>query len=133
MYDEIINAVNTSLRSIPNIPTVVEENTSFSPSLGQPYVRTTIIPSEPLQISRGDDRLLQYSSLIQIDYFKQLTGGSTEAMVDTIVSHFNNVTNRDLGLPQYEAIVLRTWRNPANKEQNWYRMPVMLRVQWFSE
>lgn len=132
MYDTIINLTNTKLATIPSLPTLYTENTSGSPPLRDPYMRTTLIPSEPLQITRGSNRTLQYTSLFQIDYFTPKTLGSLNPNIDSIVSFFNSDTNRLLS-DDMQVTVLRAWRGTSTTEDNWYRTPVMLRIQWFTE
>lgn len=132
MYDEIINLTNSALQSIPNLPTLYAENISGAPTMRDPYMRTTLIPSEPFQISRGSQRLLQYSGLIQVDYFMPKTLGSTNPSVDAIIKYFNSEVNRLLS-PDMQVMVLRAWRGTSTVEDNWYKTPVMLRLQWFAE
>lgn len=133
MYKTVIETVNTSLKSINNIPQIFEENMEGKPELLTPWVRTTLIPSEPLQISRGVDRLLQYSALMQIDVFIPKGKGSTSSIVDDIIGHFNDSDNRELtSADDMQLIVLRSWRGVSSVEQNWYRSTVFVRLQWFN-
>lgn len=134
MYKTVIDAVNESLKEINNIPIIFEENMTGKPALMDPWIRTTIVPSEPTQISRGEDRILQYSSLVQIDIFNPKGSGSTQSNVDDVIHHFNNKLNRYLtNDPEMQLTVLRAWRGTSTIEQNWYKTIVFIRLQWFSE
>lgn len=132
MYNTIINEVNDSLKTISNIPTIFEENIDGKPSLMNPWIRTTIIPSEPIQISKGDDRLLQYSALMQIDVFTPKGSSSTPQIIDDIIAHFNDKNNRNITDDELQLTALRSWRGSSTQEQNWYKTIIFVRLQWFS-
>lgn len=134
MYDNVINLTNTALESISGVPTLIKENVQGQADLRSDWMRTTLIPSEPLQLSRGDIVLKQYSGLFQIDYFKVKGSGSTSNVIDDIINHFNNYNGRFLGNDEFAQLtVLRAWRGTSTQEDTWYRTPIILRLQWYQE
>lgn len=134
MYDNVINLTNTALESISGVPTLIKENVQGQADLRSDWMRTTLIPSEPLQLSRGDIVLKQYSGLFQIDYFKSKGSGSTSNVIDDIINHFNNYNGRFLGNDEFAQLtVLRAWRGTSTQEDTWYRTPIILRLQWYQE
>lgn len=134
MYDNVINLTNTALESISGVPPLIKENVQGQADLRSDWMRTTLIPSEPLQLSRGDIILKQYSGLFQIDYFKAKGSGSTSNVIDNIIDHFNNYNGRFLGNDTFAQLtVLRAWRGTSTQEDTWYRTPIILRLQWYQE
>lgn len=135
MYDTVINETNNALSTIPGVPaTFIRENVTGQADLRSDWMRTTLIPSEPLQLSRGDRILKQYSGLMQIDYFKAKGTSSNSLTIDAIVNHFNGYNGRFLGDDSFlQLTVLRAWRGTSTQEDTWYRTPVMLRLQWYQE
>ena len=94
MFEQIINAINNALTSIPGLPTLFTENNAGKPQLLTPWMRSTIIPSEPTQVTIGLDRTLRFTGLVQVDYFIPSNQGSTTANVDVIINWFNDKDTR---------------------------------------
>ncbi len=134
MYDTVIDLTNDALLTVPGVPNLIRENVQGQADLRSDWMRTTLIPSEPLQLSRGDRVLKQYSALFQIDYFKAKGQASTSTVIDNIINQFNGYNGRFIGTDAFmQLTVLRAWRGTSSQEDTWYRTPVMLRLQWYQE
>lgn len=131
-YSNIINGFNNALRSIPNVPALFTENQQGKPSdVLTPWMRSTMIPSEPIPVTIGYYRQFRFTSVFQIDYFSPLDGGSDIEVIDTIINWFNSADNRFRTEDGTEFIVTAAWRQTAEPMTAWYRTPIMVRVQWY--
>lgn len=131
MFEQIINAINNALTSIPGLPTLFTENNAGKPQLLTPWMRSTIIPSEPTQVTIGLDRTLRFTGLVQVDYFIPSNQGSTTANVDVIINWFNDKDNRFITEDGKEITILMAWRGTSTTETDWYRTPIFIRYQTF--
>lgn len=129
MFNQIITGINTALVSIPGVPALYKENESAKPALLDHWMRTTILPSEPVQVTSGLNRTLSFTGIIQLDYFTPPNTGSAPAMVDTIVNYFNDKDNRFITVDGQEIMVTWCWRGTANTETKWYKTPIFIRYQ----
>lgn len=132
MNSDIINAINTVIKSIPGVPTLAEENSSYKPELLTPWVRSTVLPAEPSQVFNGLNRTLRFSGLIQIDYFAPANTDADIEMIDNIVDYFNHKDNRFLTLDTQELTFLAAWRGVGVPDTDWFRVPVYVRYETFS-
>lgn len=133
MYNQIINAINTAASGIANAPTLYTENQADKPAIGSPYMRTTLLPSEPVPVTSGINRMLSFTGIMQLDYFTPPGTTSTVNMVDTIVEHFNNKDNRFLTETGQEIMITAAWRGTSSTETKWYRTPIFLRYQAYDK
>ena len=133
-YTKIINTVNNAVQNLPNAPSnLFVENIQGKPvDVLTPWMRTTLLPSEPVQVTIGYERQLRYTSLIQLDYFQPLNVGSTSDFIDSTVDWFNNKDNRFMENDGFNFTVLSAWRQTSEPTDKWYRTPIMIRVQWYA-
>lgn len=131
-YESIINGINNAIESIAGVPVLFKENKQNKPAdVLTPWMRTTLLPSEPMEVTIGYDRQLRYTGIVQLDYFVPLNYGSTITDVDTIVNWFNNKDNRFININDIEFIVLSSWRGTSIPGDKWYSTPIYIRVQWY--
>lgn len=131
MNEKIIKAVNTALKALPGVPTLAEENVSFKPKLLTAWMRTTLLPSEPVQVTIGYDRTLRHNGLMQVDMFFPANTGSSPASVETVINWFNNKDNRFMTQDGERIIIESAWRGTASTNTDWYRVPVYLRYMTY--
>lgn len=131
IFSPVINAINKQLKLIPSAPTLAEENKGFKPTLRTKWMRSTLLPAEPTQISLGTDRMLQYTGVCQVDYFIPAGTGSDDAMIDTIVAYFNAADRRFLTEAGQQVNIKLAWRGVGTTETDWYRTPIFIRYETF--
>lgn len=133
IYSPIINAINKQLKAINGAPVLAEENTSFKPVLRTPWMRSTLLPSEPVQMSLGDERILRYNGICQVDVFFPVGSGSTSQVVDQIVAHFNSLPVRFLDEAGEKINIKLAWRGVGVNEPEWYKTPIFIRYEMFTQ
>lgn len=132
MNGKIITGINNAIKSISGLPTLFEENMNGKPQLLTPWMRTTIIPNEPVQTSIGYDRQLRFTGLIQLDYFQPANTSSDISNVDIIVDWFNNKDNRFITYDGLDILVPLAWRGTGNSATDWYRVPIFIRYETYN-
>lgn len=133
MFNQIINAINTAIASVPGVPILYTENQAAKPTLLTPYMRSTLLPSEPVPVTSGLNRMLSFNGIMQLDYFTPLDTTSAVGGVDTIINFFNNKSNRFLTNTGQEVMITAAWRGTGNTETKWYRVPIFLRYQSYNQ
>lgn len=133
--DKIIAAINKSLSEINGIPTINPENKTYKPTQRVSWCRTTHLPAEPTQTTIGFDRQIRWGGLYQIDLFFPSNTGAIQPIADAVVAHFN--TNRFIPLddtnPEEVLTIRMAWRGTSAVETDWYRVPVLLRYEAFTQ
>ena len=132
MNGKIITGINSAITSITGMPTLYEENKGGKPTLLTPWMRTTIIPNEPVQTSYGYDRQLRFTGLIQLDYFQPSNTSSDIANIDTIVDWFNGKDNRFLTSDGLPILIPLAWRGTATSGTDWYKVPIFIRYETYN-
>lgn len=134
--NEIITAVNNALTtSIGNLPTLYMSNsTNSKPPLLTPWMRTTIIPSEPTPVTAGVDRQLQFTGLIQLDYFYPAGQGPTDSNgnIDRIISWFNSKDNRNMTQNGVNILIEWAWRGSDTQGNEWNNARIYIRYLTFA-
>jgi len=125
----LIDLLATRIGTIPNMPTLAKENTNFKPTLLKPWMRMTVIPGEPTQLSIGEDRLMRYTGLVQIDVFTPPNTGNSTAS-ETLIAYFNNKANRMLTLNGEPLHISKAYRGTSQHNTDWFRVPVILRYEY---
>jgi hypothetical protein len=90
---EISEAMFARLKTAPVTPTmppIAWPNKPFTPVVGSPYLRATMMPAEPLTIAsfvQGENR---YSGIMQVDVFVPDGDGTKRAttIADIVGNHF---------------------------------------------
>lgn len=129
-YKQIIDGINAAIESIPNLPVLFKENKQGKPTdILTPWMRTTLLPAEPTQVTIGYERQLRYVGIVQLDYMTPLDYGSDIAQVDTIVSWFNDKDNRFINNNGIDYTILASWRGTSYAGDKWYQTPIFIRYQ----
>lgn len=136
MINEVITAVNNALtNSITGLPKLYTDNTTNSkPDLLTPWMRTTILPSEPSQISTGYYRQIQNTGLIQLDYFYPSGQGPVDIdnNIDKIIDWFNDKDNRNLTQNGVKILIEWAWRTNDTQGTKWMNARIYIRYLTFS-
>lgn len=133
IYSPIVKAINAQLKLVPNAPTLAEENKGYKPVLRTKWMRSTLLPAEPTQVSIGQDRMLRYSGVCQVDVFVPAATGSDDPIYDAIVAHFNAFERRFLSQDGEMVNIKLSWRGVGTTETEWYKVPVFIRYEMFTQ
>lgn len=129
MIDKILDKVVADIDTLTTLD-IASENRSYKPTSTQDYIRVTMIPTEPLQVTIGQNRILRYRGIIQVDVVKRQNTGTNDVTVDAIINYFN--TNRFFETSDSQRFtILAAWRNQGITSQDRYTIPVQLRYETY--
>jgi hypothetical protein len=122
-------ALRTSIRTrlltvtnenMPGESDIAWENREYSPKIGVPWIRETMLPGTERQ-SASDT--IESVGIMQYDFFWPANRGTTEIenLVVDIKTAFKPLTVLDS-----HSSIYRTERLPAIVDENWYQIPVRL-------
>jgi len=117
----IRKAIRTLISSVPGIPSSVAwENRDFTPVVGVPWIRETLLPGEQYKVASD---LTRETGLMQYDLFYPSSKGTetAEALVDAIIETFQP----DTGISA-NARTMRAFRASGRIENDWYIVPVRI-------
>jgi len=114
IYDDIRAALETTLNSVVDIPSVGWENVQFSPITGQSYLKPRLIPTRREPAVRGINPQMFYQGIFRIECYvpegngpaagDELADKIIDALEATSSIYYNNVT--DALLTQSEAFIV---------------------------
>ena len=114
IYDDIRAALETTLNSVVDIPSVGWENAQFSPTTGQSYLKPRLIPTRREPAVRGINPQMFYQGIFRIECYVPEGNGPAagDDLADKIIDaleatssiYYNNVT--DALLTQSEAFIV---------------------------
>ena len=94
IYDDIRAALETTLNSVVDIPSVGWENAQFSPTTGQSYLKPRLIPTRREPAVRGINPQMFYQGIFRIEcYVPEGNGPSAgDDLADKIIDAFEATT-----------------------------------------
>jgi hypothetical protein len=94
IYDDIRAALETTLSSVTDIPSVGWENVQFSPTTGQPYLKPRLIPTRREPAVRGINPQMFYQGIFRIEcYVPEGSGPAAgDDLADKIMEAFDATT-----------------------------------------
>ena len=114
IYDDIRAALETTLNSVTDVPSVGWENVQFNPTTGQPYIKPRLIPTRREPAVRGLNPQMLYQGIFRVECYVPEGNGPAagDALADKIMEaldatssiYYNNVTNALL--TQDEAFIV---------------------------
>lgn len=124
----IRSAFVARLTAFPGLPSVAWENMRFTPVLGSPYVRPTLMPGEPTQAEIGENGCNRHVGVYQISLFFPAGKGlaAVEALRDGLVDHFKrgSVLTGSIGVE-----ITKAYGGPMLEEPNWIHCPVTIQYR----
>ena len=95
IYDDIRAALETTLSSVTDVPSVGWENVQFSPTTGQPYVKPRLIPTRREPAVRGTNPQMFYQGVFRVEcYVPEDSGPSAgDELADKIIDAFEATTD----------------------------------------
>lgn len=129
-FNDIQGALRSRLSTLPSLPPVAWENVDYEPESTTLYFRAVGLPSETIQACLGDEGKDEHLGIFQVDVFVPGGRGRT-TWPDDIADHFKrgtvltqNTVNVRITTVSVEAGI---------KEENFYRVPVSISYQAFTE
>ena len=129
IYDDIRAALETTLSSVTDVPSVGWENVQFSPTTGQPYVKPRLIPTRREPAVRGTNPQMFYQGVFRVEcYVPEDNGPSAgDELADKIIDAFEATTD----VSQGSTIVSIRYaeREMAEIDGPFYMIPV--NIGWY--
>jgi hypothetical protein len=126
VYTSIRAALTTRLKSLPGLPSVAWENTTFTPVAGEPYIAPFIIWNESMQAEQGQQGANWEGGIYQLSccYPPNQGPGPLNAVLDAIKDHFKRGTVLNYG--GLTITVVKTHPGPGTTNSAGVFMPVTI-------
>jgi len=94
IYDDIRAALETTLNSVVDLPSVGWENAQFSPTTGQSYVKPRLIPTRREPAVRGINPQMYYQGIFRVECYVSEGNGPAagDDLADKIIEAFEATT-----------------------------------------
>lgn len=126
-YNDIESALKTAVKAVT--PVNQSDNEHYTPSLLTPWIRTTFLPSETQNLTRGTNPTVRISGIYQVDVVTPSGTGYINTTVNQLLDYF--YTNRMLAINNNTVRVINTWRSVSTQDGDWYITPVTIRWEYF--
>ncbi|MDC0117567.1 DUF4128 domain-containing protein [Flavobacteriaceae bacterium] len=129
IYDDIRAALETTLSSVTDVPSVGWENVQFSPTTGQPYVKPRLIPTRREPAVRGTNPQMFYQGIFRVEcYVPEDNGPSAgDELADKIIDAFEATT--DVSYSGTIVSIRYAEREMAEIDGPFYMIPV--NIGWY--
>ena len=129
IYDDIRAALETTLSSVTDVPSVGWENVQFSPTTGQPYVKPRLIPTRREPAVRGTNPQMFYQGIFRVEcYVPEDSGPSAgDELADKIIDAFEATT--DVSYSGTIVSIRYAEREMAEIDGPFYMIPV--NIGWY--
>ena len=129
IYDDIRAALETTLSSVTDVPSIGWENVQFSPTTGQPYVKPRLIPTLREPAVRGTNPQMFYQGIFRIEcYVPEDQGPSVgDELADSIIDAFEAAT--DVSYSGTIVSIRYAEREMAEIDGSFYLIPV--NIGWY--
>ena len=129
IYDDIRAALETTLSSVTDVPSVGWENVQFSPTTGQPYVKPRLIPTRREPAVRGTNPQMFYQGIFRVEcYVPEDQGPSAgDELADKIIDAFEATT--DVSYSGTIVSIRYAEREMAEIDGPFYMIPV--NISWY--
>lgn len=119
VFNNITNALNAKLASIPAIPQVMWPNEGKEPTQGVSFVRPTLLPAASQVYTLTDENY--HSGIYQVDIYVKLKNGSSQALLiaDAIREAYNRQTLNSSGT---RVFIQNISMSQAQREDAWWRV-----------
>lgn len=129
IYDDIRAALETTLSSVTDLPSVGWENVQFSPTTGQPYVKPRLIPTRREPAVRGTNPQMFYQGIFRVEcYVPEDVGPSAgDDLADKIIDAFEATT--DVSYSGTIVSIRYAEREMAEMDGPFYMIPI--NIGWY--
>ena len=129
IYDDMRAALETSLSSVTDVPSVGWENVQFSPTTGQPYVKPRLIPTRREPAVRGTNPQMFYQGIFRVECYVPEDNGPAagDELADKIIDAFEATT--DVSYSGTIVSIRYAEREMAEIDGPFYMIPV--NIGWY--
>ena len=129
IYDDIRAALETTLSSVTDVPSVGWENVQFSPTTGQPYVKPRLIPTRREPAVRGTNPQMFYQGIFRVECYVPEDNGPAagDELADKIIDAFEATT--DVSYSGTIVSIRYAEREMAEIDGPFYMIPV--NIGWY--
>ena len=129
IYDDIRAALETTLSSVTDVPSVGWENAQFSPTTGQSYIKPRLIPTRREPAVRGINPQMFYQGVFRIEcYVPEGNGPSAgDDLADKIIEAFDATTT--VSYSGTDVSIRYAEREMAEIDGPFYMIPV--NIGWY--
>ena len=129
IYDDIRAALETTLSSVTDVPSVGWENVQFSPTTGAPYIKPRLIPTRREPAVRGTNPQMFYQGIFRVEcYVPEDKGPSAgDGLADKIIDAFEATT--DVSYSGTIVSIRYAEREMAEIDGPFYMIPV--NIGWY--
>jgi hypothetical protein len=133
VFTDISAALNTHLKNMTSVPPVAYENKEYSPTLGNLYVRPTVLFGDTTQATLGTAGEDLNIGVYQIDVFAKSGNGVNTAIAsaDLIANRFKRGTT--LTYNSRTVTVVSAQRRAGIQNDGWYQIPVEIIYRSFTQ
>lgn len=127
VFNDIPTGLEDRLLTMSNLPdNIVWENTSFTPTPGQAFIRVSTLPAPTTQTSIGTDGLNTQTGIFLVDSF--YGKGSGRSVQDTFLSELVDHFKRGTVITQngVEIRIESVYPLPSIEEDDWFHVPVQV-------
>jgi len=119
VFNNIQNALNAKLASIPAIPLVYYPNSSQEPQRGTNFVRPSLLPAASELYTINNENY--HSGIYQVDIFVKLNNGTSQALLiaDAIREAFNR---QILNASGTRVFIQNISMSTAERDEAWWRV-----------
>ncbi len=124
VFNNIQNAFNTAINSVPLIPEIAFANVKYKPVEGVPYIRPTLLPAKSSLTTLEHESV--YEGICQIDIYTSLDKGTAPLLTiaDAIRTYF--ITNDILTSGDDRVSVQEINISQAQRTESWWSCYVQL-------
>lgn len=127
-YNDIESTLKNAVKTVTTINQ--SDNEHYKPQLLTPWVRTTFLPSETQNLTRGPNPMVRISGIYQIDVVTPAGTGYINTTVNQLLDYL--YSNRMLSTPNNNTVrLINTWRSVSTQDDDWYITPVTVRWEYF--
>lgn len=129
IYDDIRAALETTLSSVTDVPSVGWENTQFSPTTGQPYIKPRLLPTRREPAVRGLNPQMFYQGVFRVEcYVPEGKGPAAgDDLADKIIEAFEATTT--VSYSGTDVSIRYAEREAAEIDGPFYVIPV--NIGWY--
>ena len=134
-FNDIRAALETTLSTVPDLPSIAYENVSFSPITGQSYIQCRFIPTQRRPAVRGLNPQQRYDGVFQLIIYTPEGIGPAVAddLTNKVAEAFEATTKIEYTNLDLETITVSidyAERQQGFLDSPWYYVPI--NIGWYT-
>ena len=133
LYKDIRAALATHLSGLSGVPAIAWENVAYTPIVGTPWIRPTVLMGQPRQAAIGDSGPNEQVGVYQIDLFYPPDQGvlPVNTMAGKIEQRFKRGTQ--LTYNGIRLTISKAYISALSQESDWVQVPVNINFFAFTD